>query len=275
MEKDYGPLAFDIPHRFVASFIYELPFGAGRRFAHRAASARAILGGWSVNGILTLSDGRPFTVTANDQANTGQGRITRANCVGDAVPDGFDQTLDAWFDATAFAATAARTYGNCGNNTVRGPGSKSMNMCLFRIDRRWAATSASSCASRPSTCSTGSTTASRPPTSRTPAPSAASPARSATRGRCSWRSSSTSSGLGARDQGLGTDRDSRLAARAGQQLSRLSRCHAVTTEGWSSLDASCLVAIAGLLRSLAVHGRRRAQAIPCRTPARPAPGRRS
>ena len=32
MAADYGPLAFDIPHRFVASAIYELPFGAGRRY---------------------------------------------------------------------------------------------------------------------------------------------------------------------------------------------------------------------------------------------------
>ena len=131
MEKDYGPLAFDIPHRFVASAIYELPFGAGRPFLTSGAGA-TILGGWSVNGILTLSDGRPFTVTATDQAGTGAGRIARANCVGSAVPDGFDQTLDAWFDVAAFAATTTRTYGNCANNTVRGPKSKSMNMSLFR-----------------------------------------------------------------------------------------------------------------------------------------------
>ncbi len=131
MEKDYGPLAFDIPHRFVASGIYELPFGAGRRFAQSGPMA-AVLGGWSVNGILTLSDGRPFTITANESAGTGAGRITRANCIGPAVPDGFEQTLDAWFDSAAFTATPARTYGNCGNNTVRGPKSKSMNMSLFR-----------------------------------------------------------------------------------------------------------------------------------------------
>ena len=131
MAKDYGLMAFDIPHRFVASGIYELPFGAGRRFAQSGPVA-VILGGWSVNGILTLSDGRPFTITSNESAGTGPGRITRANCIGAAVPDGFDQTLNAWFDTAAFAATAARTYGNCGNNTVRGPKSKSMNMSLFR-----------------------------------------------------------------------------------------------------------------------------------------------
>ncbi len=131
MAADYGPLAFDIPHRFVASAIYELPFGAGRPFLNDGVGA-AILGGWSVNGILTLSDGRPFTVTANDTAFTGAGRITRATCIGDPVPDGFDQTLNAWFDRAAFTANAAASYGNCGANTLRGPGSKSMNMSLFR-----------------------------------------------------------------------------------------------------------------------------------------------
>ena len=131
MEKDYGLLAFDIPHRLVTSFIYELPIGPGRAFEPSGALG-AIARGWSVNGILTLSDGRPFTVTTTDQAGTGPGRIARANCVGDAVPDGWDQTLDAWMDPAAFATTAVRTYGNCANNTVRGPGSKSMNLSVFR-----------------------------------------------------------------------------------------------------------------------------------------------
>jgi Carboxypeptidase regulatory-like domain/TonB dependent receptor len=131
MERDYGPLAFDIPHRFVASFIYEIPVGEGRA-KDPGGAVGAILGDWSVNGILTLSDGRPFTVTGNDSAGTGQGRISRANCIGDPLPDGFDQTLDAWFDISAFAQPAARSYGTCGANTLRGPGFKSMNLSFFR-----------------------------------------------------------------------------------------------------------------------------------------------
>ena len=134
MEKDYGLLAFDIPQRLVTSFIYELPFGPGRRF-ETSGVAGAILGGWSVNGILTLSDGRPLTVTTTDQAGTGPGRIARANCIGDAVPNGFNQGLDSWMDPAGFAATTSRTYGNCANNTVRGPGSKSINLSVFRSIR--------------------------------------------------------------------------------------------------------------------------------------------
>ena len=153
MEQDYGLLAFDIPHRMVTSFIYELPFGEGRTYQPDGVLG-VIARDWSVNGILTLSGGRPFTVTTTDQAGTGPGRIARANCVGDALPDGFNQTLDSWIDPAAFATTTVRTYGNCATNTVRGPGSKSMNLSLF--DRSaWAPRGAPSSASRRSTCSTG------------------------------------------------------------------------------------------------------------------------
>ena len=131
MGRDYGPLAFDIPHRFVTSFIYELPWGRQRR-AQATGALGWLANDWVVNGILSLNSGRPFTVTATDRASTGPGRISRANCVGDPLPDGFGQTLDAWFDLNAFRATDNLTYGNCGANTLRGPSSKSMNLSVFR-----------------------------------------------------------------------------------------------------------------------------------------------
>ena len=92
MEKDYGLLAFDIPHRLVTSFIYELPFGTGTHVRIRTASLGAIAGGWSVNGILTLSDGRPFTVTTTDQARHGPGphrarQLRRRRGAGRIQPD--------------------------------------------------------------------------------------------------------------------------------------------------------------------------------------------
>jgi hypothetical protein len=130
-DRNYGPLTFDVPRRFTASFMYELPFGKGRA-KDPGGVVGAIVGNWNVNGIVTLSDGRPFTITSNDRASTGSGRISVANCVGNPVPDGFDQTIEHWFDPTAFAPTRNLTYGNCGINTVRGPGFKSTNFSLFR-----------------------------------------------------------------------------------------------------------------------------------------------
>lgn len=131
MAADYGPLPFDVPHRLVTSFIYELPWGTGRDF-EPAGPLGVVVRDWSVNGILTLSSGVPFTVTSADRASTGQGRYQRADCVGDPLPDGFDQTLNAWFDTSAFVQPALFTYGNCSYNSLRGPGFKSMNLSVFR-----------------------------------------------------------------------------------------------------------------------------------------------
>jgi hypothetical protein len=48
------------------------------------------------------------------------------------LPSGFDQTLDHWFDGSAFTEPAPFTFGTCGYNTLRGPTSKSMNLSVFR-----------------------------------------------------------------------------------------------------------------------------------------------
>lgn len=130
MAADYGPVAFDVPHRFVLSFVAELPAGKGRR--KEFTGIASVLNNWSVNGILSLNSGRPFTATANDVSNTGPGHQSRANCLGDAQPSGFDKTNDKWFDTTKFAAPTAFTFGTCGSNTLRGPGQKSLNASLFR-----------------------------------------------------------------------------------------------------------------------------------------------
>ena len=74
---DYGPLPFDIPKRFVASFIYELPVGKSHAFEPGGVTG-AILRDWSVNGILTLSDGRPFSVTCDGSRRHRLGAASRA-----------------------------------------------------------------------------------------------------------------------------------------------------------------------------------------------------
>ena len=131
MAADYGPLPFDVRHRFVTSFVYELPWGRGRANQPDGALG-AVISDWAVNGILSLNSGRPFTAGASNQSSTGAGSSFRANCVGDPLPDGFNQTRDAWFDTSAFAQPAPFTFGNCSYNTLRGPNFKSMNFSVFR-----------------------------------------------------------------------------------------------------------------------------------------------
>ena len=64
---DYGPSDFDVDHRFVASYIYQLPFGRGKRFGGGINRAEDLaIGGWQVTGITTFQTGFPFSITAND-----------------------------------------------------------------------------------------------------------------------------------------------------------------------------------------------------------------
>lgn len=110
-----------IQHRFVSSYIWQLPFGQGRRWgADWNGVTDAILGGWSVGGILTLSSGQPFTLTVRgDPANTGD--QNRPNQVGDPErPGGVDKVIQ-YFNTGAFAPNQPFTFGNVGRNTMIGP----------------------------------------------------------------------------------------------------------------------------------------------------------
>jgi Carboxypeptidase regulatory-like domain len=66
----YGLSSDDVPHRFVASFIYDIPGTGGF-----TGLAKKVLGGWSVGGILTLQSGTPFSV-ANVANITADGTST-------------------------------------------------------------------------------------------------------------------------------------------------------------------------------------------------------
>ncbi len=108
---------FDVPHKFVFSSTWALPFGRNRRFLKDAGPAvSALLSDWHINGILTYQSGQPFTVTvgAFDAATGISNR--RPNQVSDPrqnVPAGFA------FNPAAFVAPPAGQLGSVGRNTLR------------------------------------------------------------------------------------------------------------------------------------------------------------
>ncbi|MFN7933580.1 MAG: carboxypeptidase regulatory-like domain-containing protein [Bryobacteraceae bacterium] len=66
---------FDVTHAIKANFIYELPFGAGKRLAGNRVMNR-IIGGWSLSGVMTYQSGSPFSIqslrgTLNRSARSG------------------------------------------------------------------------------------------------------------------------------------------------------------------------------------------------------------
>jgi hypothetical protein len=139
-ERALAPL--DVPHVFVASYGYELPFGKGKAFGTGGA-LDLLVGGWQLNGITYVRSGFPTDIRTS--------RVPGANMMfaNFNVPDvvlGQPVTLpnrgvDGWFNPAAFsepvqvrAANGApiTMFGNAGRRIGRGPGSTNFDLSLFK-----------------------------------------------------------------------------------------------------------------------------------------------
>jgi len=120
----------DVRHRFVATAIYELPFGRGKRMGGDwNGFAQAVAGGWQVNPILTFQTGLPF-----DLIDQGQQPNTRPDLVGTLSQS---DHITKWFDTTAFAEVPSTggVYDRAGTaprNPFHGPGRQFLDLSLFK-----------------------------------------------------------------------------------------------------------------------------------------------
>jgi hypothetical protein len=114
IEASWALASYDIKHRFVISYLYELPFGRGRRFASGASGfVEALIGGWQFNGITTLQSGTPLSITANNTAGIFGARTQPNNNGKDPRLGGAtSERLDKAFDTSVYSQPAAFTFGN-------------------------------------------------------------------------------------------------------------------------------------------------------------------
>ena len=63
--RDKKRSLLDVPHRFVAYAVYDLPFGHGKRYLNSGSSlVNALAGGWQVSGIETLQSGQTLDLSS-------------------------------------------------------------------------------------------------------------------------------------------------------------------------------------------------------------------
>lgn len=132
LECEWGLSVFDVRHRFVASVLYELPFGEGKPFLQSGIGAK-VLGGWQITTIINKSSGFPRTAyVGTDRSNTGGGQ-DRPNVTGaDPNLPGDQQTINRWFNTDAYALTTFGTFGDAGRNTIIGPGITNVDASIIR-----------------------------------------------------------------------------------------------------------------------------------------------
>ena len=146
---NYGPSDFDRTHVFQSIWVYQLPFGHGKRWGH---SWNGILdrtmGGWEIGGFGIIESGRPTTVysTTNDYTLSSVVR-TVANCDG-CSPSMFHIHRDSSTglltyvtpeQIAKFSTPAAGQFSNVGRNFFRLAGYNNLSISIakkFRITER-------------------------------------------------------------------------------------------------------------------------------------------
>jgi hypothetical protein len=143
---DYGNVAYDRRHRFLVTYMYDLPFGHGQRWLNSGELLNKVLGDWQIGGVTIAQSGpfmTPFEAT-NDPAGTnilttvGQ---TRADIIPGNKIYPAHRTVGAWLDSpavdptqSAFSIPAANRgyFGTASVGSVVGPGTTNFSLSLMK-----------------------------------------------------------------------------------------------------------------------------------------------
>jgi len=165
IKMDYSNSGFDTRHRFTLNTYYELPFGAGRRFANQSKVLDLVIGGWAANGTFVAQTGNYFTVGSTGISTVNNGSV-RAVKTGDPFSTGgtsdvsggscattvrnrahwynpcafinpwdpTDSTSSHYLPAGSYVTDTESAIGYLGDrrNTVVGPGYERVNMSIFK-----------------------------------------------------------------------------------------------------------------------------------------------
>src|SRR5262245_42493833 len=129
---------FDRPHAFVSNFVYELPFGKGRRFLNYGGVMDQIIGAWQLTGITFVRSGSTFSIGIPvDALGVGPGagnqstfQVASYRCPVKVVGAKLGQNY--FSDASCFTLPAPGTEGNTGRQQFRNPINQSHDLALFK-----------------------------------------------------------------------------------------------------------------------------------------------
>jgi hypothetical protein len=142
---DYGNVIYDRRHRFLATYLYDLPFGRSQRWLKTGALVNSLLGDWQLGGVTILQSG-PFLTPYQqsvDPANTnilttvGQARTDQLANVSLYAPH---RTTAQWLNPTAFPylnlqdanGNGIGRFGNAPVGGVVGPGTANFSLSLMK-----------------------------------------------------------------------------------------------------------------------------------------------
>jgi len=139
LAADRGPSSFDIRHRAVFVYVYDLPIGPGHRFLGWSNGInRQVLGGWQISGNTTIQSGTPFTVFNSSNDFSGFNQFNdRPDVIGTGRLQQNNSNPDAAFDKTYFSNLTTSPHpgrlGTSGRNQYYGPGLQNWNFSTAKL----------------------------------------------------------------------------------------------------------------------------------------------
>ena len=124
LESEFGRSGYDQPINNTTSFVWELPFGSGRKYANNLHPiAEGILGGWRLVGINTITSGVPINLSYTPAATSSVSGLPtyRPNLLGDPVTPEDQRTINNYLNPAMVEIPTDRSqpFGNAPRNSVR------------------------------------------------------------------------------------------------------------------------------------------------------------
>jgi len=138
LRAEYGLAVNNVPYRFSAGVIYDLPVGFGERFSTGSRVTDLIAGNWQLSVVPTFQAGFPVTIRQSTNPNSsivGNG-VQRPNLVAGAslgTKGSLYDRLGGYINPAAFETSTALTFGDAPRTlSLRGPGYENWDIALFK-----------------------------------------------------------------------------------------------------------------------------------------------
>ena len=119
----------------MVSYVYELPFGPGKRFLPGGGVAGKIVGGWQINGITTFRSGEPLQISGGNTSALNAG-TQRPNWNGQnpTLSGSVTSRLNQYFTTSDFTFNPLYTFGNAPRimPDLYGPGTDDWGISVFK-----------------------------------------------------------------------------------------------------------------------------------------------
>jgi hypothetical protein len=132
LQAEHGIASYNVPQRFVASYVYRIPLGRGSKLANGLPVVQDVIRGWELSGITEFQIGLPMAIQQSSNGLGGFTGIQRPDQIATAALPRDQRTLAQWFNTAAFIPAPAFIAGTEPRYSLYGPGINNWDAALMR-----------------------------------------------------------------------------------------------------------------------------------------------